>query len=109
MSSLRMHRHSPQNYIGPKAQERREAMLEALRTVLKSTPWRSVKISDITGPVGCSNALFYDYFETLEEAFWELWLKIYAEKKGGSDIPLHLEKIHGLLVYESTMGKAVKK
>lgn len=102
----RTRRHSQSVYIGKAGKERSQELLDALYILLDSTPWRGIKITDVTSVAGCSTGLFYDYFSSLEDAFDVLWERL---SHTSNRKPGHIVAVHGLVEYEKTMKVKVRK
>jgi AcrR family transcriptional regulator len=75
-------------------------MLDSLDLILRTTPWRMVRVTDIAEESGCSPALFYNYFPTLESAFEELWERM--SHQGGRKFE-HAVQIRALFDCELTL------
>jgi AcrR family transcriptional regulator len=53
---------------GQRGRATRQRLLEATANLLATTPWRSVKVTDIARVADTSPATFYQYFENVEQA-----------------------------------------
>jgi AcrR family transcriptional regulator len=57
---------------GRRGQETRDRLLASTAALLARTSWRDIKIIDIAKEAGTSPATFYQYFESIEQAIFEL-------------------------------------
>jgi AcrR family transcriptional regulator len=108
VTEKRRHHSGAQDYsfIGPKGSKRKDSILDALDEMLKSMPWRGVNVLELSRRAQCSPALFYDYFPTLESAFFTLMARTQDKAK---PVSKHIQLIHELLVHESMMKMTVRK
>lgn len=83
--------------LGTQGRERRQLILDTLHRLLLSTPWREVKIVEIARDAGCSPALFWCYFGSIEEAFDVLCQQLTQDDK---PLPAHFEIIRELVDFE---------
>jgi AcrR family transcriptional regulator len=71
---------------GRRGRATRQRLLEATVELLASTPWRSVKVTDIARSAGTSPATFYQYFENVEQAIGLLAEEMVAEAGDLADL-----------------------
>lgn len=57
---------------GRRGQETRDRLLASTASLLAKTSWRDIKIIDIAKEANTSPATFYQYFENIEQAIFEL-------------------------------------
>ncbi len=53
---------------GKRGQATRKRLLEETGELIRTTPWRSIRVIDIARAAGTSPATFYQYFENVEQA-----------------------------------------
>ncbi|MET7380720.1 TetR family transcriptional regulator [Streptomyces sp. NPDC005526] len=81
---------------GRRGQATRQKLLDCLREMLSSSPYRDVKVIDVARKAGTSPATFYQYFPDVEGAVLEIAEQMAAEGAGLTD----------LLEGQSWVGKA---
>lgn len=92
--------------LGKTGAARREALLDALENAIRTAGWRRVSVPAMTREAGCSAAAFYQYFESVEAAFGEVFERaVVRAKDAGGDVPGHLEVIRELLEFERGLGR----
>src|SRR5213079_1053597 len=57
---------------GRRGQETRQKLLDCLREMLRTSPYRDVKVIDVARLAGTSPATFYQYFPDIEGAVLEI-------------------------------------
>ncbi|WP_043470843.1 TetR/AcrR family transcriptional regulator, partial [Kitasatospora sp. MBT66] len=57
---------------GRRGQETRQKLLDCLREMLSTSPYRDVKVIDVARMAGTSPATFYQYFPDVEGAVLEI-------------------------------------
>ncbi|MCU7824191.1 TetR/AcrR family transcriptional regulator [Kitasatospora sp. DSM 101779] len=67
---------------GRRGQETRQKLLDCLREMLSTSPYRDVKVIDVARMAGTSPATFYQYFPDVEGAVLEIAEEM-AEDSGG--------------------------
>ena len=58
--------------IAARREEVRQGLLEAARQVFEELGYHPARVSDITSRAGVSHGLFYNYFDSKQDAFREL-------------------------------------
>src|SRR5215470_13549721 len=81
---------------GRRGQETRQKLLDCLREMLSTSPYRDVKVIDVARMAGTSPATFYQYFPDVEGAV----LEIAEEMAKGS------QELKELLTGKSWAGKS---
>ncbi len=71
---------------GQRGRATRRRLLEATVDLVATTPWRSVKVTDIARAAGTSPATFYQYFENVEAALCVLAEEMVAEAAGVAEL-----------------------
>lgn len=85
--------------LGPRAQASRRELLDALDTLLRTTPWRLLRVTEVADLAGASPAAFYQYFSDLDDAVRHLVADRRARSKR---ISKHLRLVAALLEFETT-------
>jgi len=87
--------------LGPVALKTRQSLLDALGVQLCTTPWRQLKVIDVSRLADVSPATFYLYFSSLEDAVLELaavW------REAGRRVTGHLARVVKLLDFEQDLA-----
>jgi AcrR family transcriptional regulator len=71
---------------GERGRATRRRLLDATVDLVATTPWRSVKVTDIAKAAGTSPATFYQYFENVEAALCVLAEEMVAEAAGVAEL-----------------------
>ncbi|MFF8944408.1 TetR family transcriptional regulator [Streptomyces sp. NPDC014864] len=71
---------------GRRGQATRQKLLDCLREMLSSSPYRDVKVIDVARKAGTSPATFYQYFPDVEGAVLEIAEQVAAEGAGLTDL-----------------------
>lgn len=78
--------------------ETRAALLSALERILKTTPWRDVRIQEVARRARVSGPAFYQYWDSIE-ALFESLVALHAEQ--GRPLTTHMKLISELLEHEA--------
>ncbi|MFJ3337071.1 TetR family transcriptional regulator [Streptomyces sp. NPDC086766] len=71
---------------GRRGQATRQKLLDCLREMLSSSPYRDVKVIDVARKAGTSPATFYQYFPDVEGAVLEIAEQMASEGAGLTDL-----------------------
>src|SRR3954451_20273963 len=71
---------------GRRGQETRQKLLECLREMLSTSPYRDVKVIDVARRAGTSPATFYQYFPDVEGAVLEIAEEMAKDSAGLTDL-----------------------